>query len=131
MRERERRLTYAGLTAAIIGAGLLCRLPALGLPGLVAKYAGSALWGAMVYSGLRAIFPRAAVSGAATAAVAIAIFVELSRLYHQPALDAFRATLAGRLLLGRIFSLWNVAAYAIGIVGVAFADRSVPHTRKR
>ncbi len=100
MIEIDGRPKYAGLTAAIVCAGLLCRWPALGLPWFVAKYAGSALWGAMVYAGLRTINPRATVLSALTAAITIAICVELFRLYHQPGLDAFRATPAGQLLLG-------------------------------
>jgi hypothetical protein len=126
------RLTYAGLTSAIVCAGLLCRWPALGLPWSVAKYAGSALWGAMVYAALRTINPRGAVLGTTMVASAIAICVEFFRLYHQPGLDAFRTTLAGQLLLGRIFSLWNVVAYAVGITCVAMADGMVlPGARRR
>jgi hypothetical protein len=46
---------------------------------------------------------------------AIAVCVELFRLVHAPWLDAFRLTMAGALLLGRIFSLWNLLAYSVGI----------------
>jgi hypothetical protein len=122
MTRTSERLKYAGLIAAIVCAGLLCRWPGLGLPWPVAKYAGSALWGAMVYTCLRAINPRATILSTLKAASAIAICVEFFRLYHQPELDSFRATLAGRLLLGRIFSLWNVVAYAIGIACIALTD---------
>jgi hypothetical protein len=121
-----RRLGFAGLTAVIIGAGLLCRWPALGLPWPVAKYAGSILWGAMVYAALRTIQPRGTVAHAAIASAAIALVVEFSRLYHQPEIDAFRLTLAGKLLLGRIFSAWNLVAYAAGIAGVALVDALKP-----
>lgn len=116
------RLAYGAVALAIIGAGLLCRWPRLGLPWPVAKYAGSALWGAMVYAAVRTIQPRAGITSAALAALAIAASVEGSRLYHQPWLDAFRQTLGGKLLLGRFFSPWNLVAYAAGIVGLALAD---------
>ena len=119
---RRERLAYAAATMAIVCAGLICRWPGLGLPWPVAKYAGSALWGAMVYAGLRALWPRTPLSWSVIAACAIAIGVECLRLYHQPALDAFRATLAGQLLLGRLFSPWNIVAYGIGIGGAAFCD---------
>jgi hypothetical protein len=84
----------------------------------------------MVYAGLRAINPRATVSATMAAAGAIAFGVECFRLYHQPSLDAFRATLAGRLLLGQFFSLWNIAAYAVGIACVALADRRIARARE-
>ena len=45
----------------------------------------------------------------------IAIGVELFRLVHFPWLDAFRLTLPGALLLGRVFSVWNMVAYGVGI----------------
>ena len=63
------------------------------------------------------------------ASIGIAIAVECVRLYHQPGLDAFRMTLAGQLLLGRIFSLWNIVAYAIGIAGSALADERFVSSR--
>jgi Protein of unknown function (DUF2809) len=46
---------------------------------------------------------------------AIAVGVELFRLVHAPWLDAFRLTMAGVLLLGRIFSAWDMLAYGVGI----------------
>jgi hypothetical protein len=129
MNPGRQRLAYAAATIAIVAAGLICRWPALGLPWPVAKYAGSVLWGAMVYAGMRMLWPRLPLRWSAIAACAIAIGVECLRLYHQPALDAFRATLAGQLLLGRLFSLWNIVAYGIGIGGAAFCD--VQALRKR
>jgi hypothetical protein len=122
MNPGRKRLAYAAATIAIVGAGLICRWPGLGLPWTVAKYAGSALWGAMVYAGLRALGSRSPAPWSAIAACVIAIGVECLRLYHLPALDAFRATLAGQLLLGRLFSPWNIAAYGLGIGVAAFCD---------
>jgi hypothetical protein len=131
MTRTSERLSYAGLTVAIICAGLLCRSPALGLPWPAAKYSGSELWAATIYASLRAINPRASILGTLEAAIAIAICVEFSLLYHQPELDSFRTTLAGQLLLGRIFSLWNVVAYAAGIACIALADGWVRRIRER
>jgi hypothetical protein len=56
-------------------------------------------------------------------AMVIAIGVELFRLVHTPGLDAFRLTTSGALLLGRIFSPWNVVAYAFGIGLAVTLDR--------
>ena len=62
-------------------------------------------------------------------AVLIAVVVEFSRLVHVPWLDAFRLTTAGALLLGRIFSLWNLVAYLIGIVVGIWLDSRVARNR--
>jgi hypothetical protein len=80
----------------------------------------------MVFLLVGVLLPRLTRSQLAAIAVAIAIVVEFSRLVHTPGVDAFRLTTAGALLLGRIFSLWNLAAYAIGIMfGVGIDRRAV------
>jgi hypothetical protein len=116
------RLRLLAGTALVIAAGLALRLVELGLPGPVVKWGGSILWGAMVYGlvGLVVPLPRRRI---VAVAAAIALAVELFRLVHTPALDAFRLTLAGKLLIGRVFSLWNLAAYATGILAARWADR--------
>ncbi|EHS54159.1 hypothetical protein PDO_3750, partial [Rhizobium sp. PDO1-076] len=55
----------------------------------------------------------------------IAVVTELGRLYHTPWLDTFRLTLAGALLLGRIFSVWNILAYLLGIAAAALIERQL------
>lgn len=108
----------------IITVGLVLRLVPLGLPYFVVKYGGSALWGAMVYALAAACAPSAGIRVVLLVAFAISTVTELSRLYHTPALDAFRMTFAGALLLGRIFSIWNIAAYCAGILLASLADRA-------
>jgi Protein of unknown function (DUF2809) len=119
---RPSRAVYAVGTAVIISAGLLCRLPGSGLPWPVAKWSGSILWGAMVYFLVALARPDAGSGRKLAVAVAIALSVELSRLYHSPWLDEFRTTVAGAILLGRIFSPWNVVAYAIGALTIGIFD---------
>lgn len=106
------------LTAATVAAicGLTWRMVPLGLPTWWLKYGGSAIWGAMVLFIVGAIVPRTAPVWTAPAlASIIALASELFRLVHAPSLDAFRLTLAGALLIGRIYNPWNVLAYAVGI----------------
>jgi len=107
-----------GLALAVIALGLSLRFfgRELGLPAAVVKYGGSALWAAMVLFLVAALLPRLSRPRLALIAMTIAVAVELIRLVHTPWLDDFRLTLAGALLLGRIFSLWNLVAYAAGIV---------------
>jgi hypothetical protein len=97
----------------------------LGLSPAVAKYGGSVLWGTMVFFAVSIPASGRSRMQIARIAASIAIGVELSRLVHRPWLDDFRLTMAGALLLGRVFSPWNLVAYGCGIlVGLLF-DRIV------
>jgi predicted membrane protein len=89
----------------------------------VVKYGGSLLWATMVFLLVGVLLPRLTRSQLAAIAMVIAIVIEFSRLVHTPWLDAFRLTTAGALLLGRIFSLWNLVAYTVGIAFGVWIDR--------
>ena len=125
--EKMRHSTRAGLCLAIILSGLALRrfgLP-LGVPAIVVKYGGSILWGAMVFFLVALATSSFSVLRITVISAAIAVAVELFRLVHAPWLDDFRLTLAGALLLGRIFSLWNILAYGAGIGLAVLLDRMV------
>ena len=115
----------AGLCAAIIVGGLALRGFGLGfgLPALVVKYGGSMLWGTMVFFLVAMAASNRLRLSIALLAAAIAVCVELFRLVHAPWLDAFRLTLPGALLLGRIFSVWDMLAYGAGIIFAIGLDR--------
>lgn len=121
---RRRRALAATLAIVLAGLALRGWGPALGLPFAVTKIGGSVLWGAMVYGLAAVLRPATRPARLAAACLAIAVLVELSRLVHTPALDTFRLTTAGALLLGRVFSPWNVLFYALGIVAMRLRDRS-------
>jgi Protein of unknown function (DUF2809) len=114
-----------GLCVSIIVSGLALRRYGfgLGLPAAIVKYGGSVLWGTMVFFLVGIAAPRQSPRTIAVIAAAIAICVELFRLVHTPWLDTFRLTLAGALLLGRIFSAWDILAYGGGIALAAGLDR--------
>jgi len=76
----------------------------------------------MVYLLMALLVARSRPAIIAVMALFLAIAVELFRLYHTPWLDAFRLTTAGALLLGHVFSLWNILAYAIGIAVACACD---------
>jgi hypothetical protein len=101
----------------VIAAGLTLRRFGydIGLSFLIVKYGGSILWATMVFLIVGCIAGSRRRVALAAAALLIAVAVEFSRLYEVPWMDAFRLTLAGKLLLGRVFSLWNIVAYAFGI----------------
>ncbi|WP_027552934.1 DUF2809 domain-containing protein [Bradyrhizobium sp. Cp5.3] len=120
-------LSRAALVLVVIAGGLSLRWHGfpLGLPAFVVKYGGSLLWATMVFLLVGVLAPRLTRLQIAAIAAAIALVVEFSRLVHAPWLDAFRLTTAGALLLGRIFSLWNLVAYAAGIAVGVWLDRIV------
>jgi hypothetical protein len=91
----------------------------------VVKYGGSVLWGTMVFFLVSVLASGRSHTRIASIAASIAVCVELSRLVHSPWLDDFRLTMAGALLLGRVFSTWNLVAYALGILLGAALDRIV------
>ena len=104
-------------------AGVAWRHLPLGLPWFAFKYGGSALWAVALYWLCAAVWPRWDSRRLVPLTAAIALIVELSRLVHIfPALDAFRLTLPGRLLLGRFFSVKNILAYWLAITLTAFVD---------
>jgi uncharacterized protein DUF2809 len=122
-----RAATMLGLALAVVALGLLLRFggPHLGLPAPLVKYGGSVLWGTMVLFLVAALRPRLAPQRVAALAMVIAAVVELIRLVHTPWLDDFRLTLAGALLLGRIFSVWDIVAYAAGILLGTAVDQAI------
>jgi hypothetical protein len=125
----KRRLLCLILAIFTLLAGLLWRLIPLGLPPALVKYGGSALWAMMVYWLVAFAVPKWTPLRLALVAALIAAAVELFRLYHAPALDAFRLTLAGRLLLGRFFSLTDIAVYWIAIAFVTIVDSNASYDR--
>lgn len=119
---RGQRLLIAGI---VIAAGLGVRAYGyeIGLPFILVKYGGSVLWGAMVYFLVGVVAGDKPQSRIFAIALCISVAVEFFRLYHLPWLDTFRLTLWGKLLLGRVFALWNILAYAIGIALAALWER--------
>lgn len=120
--------------ALVIAAGLGLRAlaPGADVPFFVWKYAGSALWATAVVLALAIVTPRASTATHVGVAAILALAVEFSRLIDWPPLDAFRMTLAGKLLLGRVFSLWNLVAYAAGILfGIALDRELTRHAATR
>jgi len=118
-------IVRACLCMSIIVLGLALRTFGfgLGLPSFVVKYGGSALWATMVFFPVAMTGSNLSRGRIASIAASIAVGVELFRLVHTPWLNDFRLTMAGALLLGRIFSPWNVLAYGVGIIFGMLLDR--------
>jgi len=105
-----------------IAAGLAIRFAHLGLPASVVKYGGSALWAVMIYWVCSAAFPPWRPLWSALLSGVLGTSVEYLKLYNPPWLDAFRRTLAGIILLGRMFNWRDVVVYWIAISLAAGLD---------
>ena len=113
------------LAAVTVAVGVSVRFARLGLPPLVVKYGGSAAWAVMIYWVVSAVLPRMGLVRIALISGLTATAVEFFKLYHSPAMDAFRLTLPGILLLGRYFSGWDIVAYWAAICAGALLDRKL------
>jgi hypothetical protein len=105
-----------------IPIGLAVRLLPLHLPWFLYKYLGSTLWAIALYWFLATLLPKLRPRALATIALLVATLLELSRLIPIAPIDAFRETFAGKILLGRYFSLKNIAAYLLAIALAATFD---------
>lgn len=121
MTARPRALSLTLLIATAV-AGLAIRFAHLGLPLCIVKYGGSMLWALMIYWIASSLLPLWRMIPVASLAGLLATTVEVFKLYHSPALDAFRVTIPGILLLGRIFSGWDIVAYWLAISAGAYVD---------
>ncbi len=124
MAPRSTALSITLILVTIV-AGLVIRFAPLGLRPVVVKYGGSTLWALMIYWIISALLPLWRVSMAALLAGAVATAVEFFKLYDTAWLHAFRLTLPGILLLGRFFSVRDIAVYWVAIGIGAFVDISI------
>jgi Protein of unknown function (DUF2809) len=108
--------------AITLACGLVWRMVPLGLVAVLVKYGGSVLWAIMVYWLVAFFLPKKRPQTLAMVAGFVAAAVECFKLYHSPGLNAFRHTLAGQLLLGRVFSLRDIVAYWLAIAVTACFD---------
>jgi hypothetical protein len=122
MKLPSRRSAYGLILLLTIPLGLAVRMAPLRLSAFVYKYGGSALWAMALYWFVAVWMPQRSITAVGAAAAAGAAILEFSRLWHTVATDAFRNTLAGRILLGRYFSLKNIAAYWLAIGLAALLD---------
>ncbi|MGA2217473.1 MAG: DUF2809 domain-containing protein [Terracidiphilus sp.] len=110
---RRWRAICFGLATVVLGLGV--RFVHLGLPFVVVKYGGSMLWAAMIFWIFSALLAKWPLVRVALLSGIVATAVEVFKLYRSPGMDAFRLTLAGKMLFGRVFSGWDIAAYWVAI----------------
>lgn len=128
---RRSRRVYAAAVVATIAAGLGSRAIAAHLPGWLAKNAGDALYATMVVFALGCAWPAMATWRAAAIALVVCFAIEASQAYHAPWLDAVRATLPGRLVLGQGFQAFDLVCYVVGVALGAAIDLAIARLSAR
>lgn len=126
----RRRIICLAIMLVLIPLGLLCRFVPIGLPQFTVKYGGSFLWAATVYWLIAFFFARSSAAVLGLIALFATTTVEFLKLIHTPALESFRNTFAGKVLLGRYFSCTDIAFYWLAILcAVWFDHRVVRHAQ--
>lgn len=124
------RAVYAALVALTVLLGLASRQFRATLPTVVGDYAGDTLWAAMVFFLAAALWPSTSIGRLAAGALAFAVAIEMSQLYHAPWIDAIRATRAGALVLGFGFLWSDLLCYAVGVALAALSDAAARPRRE-
>lgn len=119
------RVRYVTLALLTIAIGLVVHVTGSAIAPAARDVLGDALWAAMIFWWVGALAPGARVGARAAAAYAICVAVEVSQLWHAPALDAARATTAGQLVLGSGFDPRDLVAYAGGVAVAVALDAAV------
>lgn len=86
---------------------------------------GDALWAMMIGWWIGAVSPNSRLTLRAGLALAICWAVEFSQLYHAPALDSWRLTTLGQLVLGTGFDPRDLGAYALGVLAALILELTV------
>lgn len=118
----RRRATFLALACATIAVGLLVHLRGAVLGPTARDVVGDALWALMIAWWAGALAPSARLAVRSAAAYAVCVGVEVSQLYHAPAIDAVRETTVGHLVLGSGFDPRDLVAYAAGVAVAAVLE---------
>lgn len=119
---KYKRWIYLAVTLIIILAGLASRKYGNALPQFIATYAGDTLWAAMVYFGLRFLFPSVSILKAAAISLFFSYCIEISQLYQADWANLVRSTTLGALIFGHGFLWSDMICYTVGILLSAIAD---------
>ena len=120
-----RRLTYLGLAATTIAAGLWVHSVTKTIGADTRDVLGDALWAVMIVWLISAIAPRAQLLARGAVALAICVAVEFSQLVHTSSIDALRSSTIGHLVLGSGFNPRDLVAYALGVAAAALVERTI------
>jgi hypothetical protein len=130
-RKSRTRAAYAALALGTIGIGLLVHFRCKALAPTVRDVLGDALWAAMIVWWASAAAPGARPWVRYMGVYLLCVLVEVSQRYHEPTLDAVRATRLGHLVLGNGFDSRDLLAYGLGVCVAALVDATLVARRGR
>ena len=119
---KYKRWIYLTVTFVIILAGLASRKYGNALPKFIAEYIGDTLWAAMVYWGLRFLFPSASILKVTAISLLFSYCIEISQLYQVDWANAIRNTPLGALVFGHGFLWSDMICYTVGVMLSATVD---------
>ena len=79
---KNKRWIYLAIISAIIVLGLASRKHGDILPEFIAEYSGDTLWAAMVYCGIRFLFPSLSILKTIVISLLFSYCIEISQLYQ-------------------------------------------------
>lgn len=122
VRDRPR---YALLILATLLIGLASRRLDRFLPWPLHKNTGDVLWATMVFFLFALLWPRLSTLRLILTTLLFSVCIELAKLLKWPWLVHLRATTAGHLVFGSVFSWSNLICYLIGSLLGSFIDAKV------
>ena len=114
--KNKRRFIYLIITCFLVVLGLSSRKWGYMIPDFLSNYSGDTIWAAMVYFGLRILFPSFSELKVGISALLFSYGIEFSQLYQADWINAIRNTTLGALILGHGFLWSDLLCYTAGIV---------------
>ena len=111
---KNERCIYLAVTFAIMVLGLASRKYGDVLPELIAEHSGDTLWAAMVYWGIRFLFPSISIVKSVVISLLFSYCIEISQLYQADWANIVRSTTLGALIFGHGFLWSDMICYTVG-----------------
>ncbi|MCD7943095.1 MAG: DUF2809 domain-containing protein [Bacteroides intestinalis] len=119
---KNERWIYLAVTFAIMVLGLASRKYGDVLPEFIAEYSGDTLWAAMVYWGIRFLFPSISIVKSLVISLLFSYCIEISQLYQADWANIVRSTTLGVLIFGHGFLWSDMICYTVGVLLSAVID---------
>lgn len=124
------RVKYLLAVLVCIMLGIASRMNTSTLPDFVVKHFGDALWAAMIYFGVRALFIRILSMKALVLSLGFCFVIECSQLYQVEWIINLRNTLLGGLILGKGFLYADLVRYSVGAIAAYALDSLLKETNQ-